>query len=98
LKHAEPPRVEDCVPIFQQLFIRCMEEGLPIGLAPNIHVSLVILPEECRWLVQDERILERFRHAERMMVVKRAAFAALLAGRRAVFGPHPRPLAGATRA
>jgi hypothetical protein len=24
-----------------------MEAGLPIGCAPNIHVSLVLLPEEC---------------------------------------------------
>ena len=27
-----------------------MEDGLPIGCAPNIHVSLVMLPEECRSL------------------------------------------------
>jgi hypothetical protein len=27
-----------------------MEAGLPIGCAPNIHVSLVMLPEECRAL------------------------------------------------
>ena len=27
-----------------------MEAGLPIGCAPNIHVSLVMLPEECREL------------------------------------------------
>jgi hypothetical protein len=27
-----------------------MERGLPIGVAPNIHVSLVMLPDECRWL------------------------------------------------
>ncbi len=25
-----------------------MEHGLPIGAAPDIHVSLVMLPEECR--------------------------------------------------
>jgi hypothetical protein len=24
-----------------------MERGLPIGCAPNVHVSLVMLPEEC---------------------------------------------------
>ena len=24
-----------------------MEKGLPIGCAPNVHVSLVLLPEEC---------------------------------------------------
>ena len=27
-----------------------MEQGLPIGVAPNIHVSLVLLPDECRSL------------------------------------------------
>jgi len=27
-----------------------MERGLPIGCAPDIHVSLVMLPEECRGL------------------------------------------------
>jgi len=27
-----------------------MEAGLPIGCAPNVHVSLVMLPEEARWL------------------------------------------------
>jgi hypothetical protein len=27
-----------------------MEKGLPIGVAPNLHVSLVMLPDECRRL------------------------------------------------
>ncbi|HEX7185638.1 MAG TPA: hypothetical protein VF756_27685 [Thermoanaerobaculia bacterium] len=31
-------------------FDRHMERGLPIGCAPNVHVSLVLLPEECRSL------------------------------------------------
>jgi len=44
-----PPRAEDLVPVFRRLYESCMERGLPIGLAPNVHVSLVLLPEECRW-------------------------------------------------
>jgi hypothetical protein len=32
-----------------------MERNLPIGLAPDIHVSLVMLPEECRWLSDNPR-------------------------------------------
>lgn len=44
-----PPRTEDLVPVFQRLYEACMERRLPIGVAPNIHVSLVLLPEECRW-------------------------------------------------
>ena len=45
-----PPRTEDLVPVFRRLYEACMEKGLPIGCAPEIHVSLVLLPEECRHL------------------------------------------------
>ena len=38
------------VPIFRRLYEACMEKGLPVGIAPNIHVSLVMLPDECRSL------------------------------------------------
>jgi hypothetical protein len=38
------------VPIFRRLYEKCMEHGLPVGAAPDIHVSLVMLPEECRSL------------------------------------------------
>lgn len=49
---AEPaPRTEDLVPVFERLYSACMEAGLPIGVAPNVHVSLVLLPEECKSLV-----------------------------------------------
>jgi hypothetical protein len=50
MREAEPPRTEDLVPVFRRLYEACMERGLPIGCAPNIHVSLVLLPEECRYL------------------------------------------------
>ena len=50
LEHAAPPRTEDMVPVFRRLYEACMEKGLPIGCAPNVHVSLVMLPEECRGL------------------------------------------------
>ena len=50
LAHAEPPETEDMVPVFRRLYDACMERGLPIGCAPNVHVSLVMLPEECRML------------------------------------------------
>jgi len=48
LEHEPPPRTEDLVPVFRRLYEACMERGLPIGCAPNVHVSLVLLPEECR--------------------------------------------------
>lgn len=50
LEDAEPPRTEELIPVFRRLYESTMEAGLPIGCAPNIHVSLVMLPEECRAL------------------------------------------------
>jgi uncharacterized radical SAM superfamily protein len=46
-----PPDTEEMVPVFARLYEACMEKGLPIGVAPNIHVSLVMLPEEGEYLV-----------------------------------------------
>ena len=79
-----PPRTDDLVPVFQALYERCMDAGLPIGLAPNVHVSLVLLPEECRWLVQDPAVADRLAGAERAMAWKRRAFAAAFHGRLAL--------------
>jgi hypothetical protein len=52
-RHLPPPAVEDVVPVFRRLYEACMERGLPIGVAPNVHVSLVMLAEEARWLQHD---------------------------------------------
>jgi hypothetical protein len=45
-----PPDTEAMVPVFGALYEACMSRGLPIGCAPNVHVSLVMLPEEARGL------------------------------------------------
>jgi hypothetical protein len=50
MQDVPPPRTEDLVPVFRRLYEACMEKGLPIGCAPGINVSLVLLPEECRHL------------------------------------------------
>ena len=48
LEEAAPPDTEAMIPVFRRLYEACMEAGLPVGVAPNIHVSLVLLPDECR--------------------------------------------------
>ena len=45
--HLPPPKTKAMVPVFRHLYEACINHGLPIGLAPNLHVSLVMLPEEC---------------------------------------------------
>jgi hypothetical protein len=45
-----PPQTEEMVPVFARVYEACMERGLPIGIAPNVKVSIVLLPDECRAL------------------------------------------------
>ncbi|OGF98568.1 MAG: hypothetical protein A2Z86_04085 [Candidatus Glassbacteria bacterium GWA2_58_10] len=49
-----PPRTEELIPVFRRLYESCMERGLPIGVAPNIKVSLVLLPEEGRYFSEQK--------------------------------------------
>ena len=50
-----PPKTEDMVPVFRRLYEKCMEHNLPIGMAPNVKVSIVLLPEEGRYFCDDLR-------------------------------------------
>ncbi|RLC44610.1 MAG: hypothetical protein DRH70_08640 [Candidatus Coatesbacteria bacterium] len=50
-----PPKTEEVAPIFARLYQRCMEHNLPIGIAPNIKVSMVLLPEEGRYFLDNPR-------------------------------------------
>lgn len=61
LADAEPPATEQLVPVFRRLYEACMERRLPIGCAPNVHVSLVLLPEECRRLSPRRFPLQRLK-------------------------------------
>jgi len=56
-----PPDPEPLVPVFARLYEACMERGLPIGCAPNIHVSLVMLPEECAGLTAKRYPWQQFK-------------------------------------
>lgn len=53
--HVAPPSTEEVVPVFRRLYEACMENRLPVGVAPNVHVSLVMLPREARMLSHEPR-------------------------------------------
>jgi hypothetical protein len=84
LAHREPPKTEKIIPVFRRLYESCMEQGLPIGCAPNVNVSLVALPEECaslsprrfRWQRLKLKVMKRVvrRGLERRMAACREAF------------------------
>ncbi len=48
--HLDPPAIEDMLPVFSHFYEQVMRHGLPVGIAPNVKVSLIMLPEECREL------------------------------------------------
>jgi uncharacterized radical SAM superfamily protein len=52
-ENVSPPRTEELVPVFRRMYEACMERGLMIGVAPNIKVSLVLLPEEGRYFSEN---------------------------------------------
>ena len=78
MEDVPPPQAEDLVPVFRRLYEACMERDLPIGVAPNIHVSLVMLPEECRWLMDNPR---KYWWKEQRLRAMAVAFRARLAHR-----------------
>ena len=62
-----PPDFEEVAPIFAHMYERCMAAGLPIGVAPGVQVSIVLTPDEGRWLLPPDRRdgwrLRRWKHA-----------------------------------
>ena len=77
-EHVGPPKTEEMVPVFARLYERCMERKLPIGIAPNIKVSIVMLPEEGRYFVENPN---RFRLRRLKLRAMHAAFSALFYAR-----------------
>ena len=52
-ENVHPPSTEEMIPVFRRMYEACMEKGLMIGVAPNIKVSLVLLPEEGRYFLDN---------------------------------------------
>jgi hypothetical protein len=75
-EHLPAPDTETLVPVFRRLYEACMEHRLPIGCAPNVKVSLVLLPEECRTLSP-----RSFPVQCAWLAIQKSAFGALFARR-----------------
>jgi hypothetical protein len=65
-----------------------MEHGLPIGAAPDIHVSLVMLPEECKSL-SDKHFKVGEMKLKLLSKVVRFGLEKRLRHREEQFGPPP---------
>jgi len=51
LESAPSPRYEDMIDVMRYMYIKCREARIPIGAAPNIEVSLVVQPDDAKYLV-----------------------------------------------
>jgi biotin synthase-related radical SAM superfamily protein len=72
LQDTPPPKTEDMIPVFRRMYEACMDNDLPIGIAPNVKVSLVLLPEEGRYFVDDPG---KYRMKRLKLAAMRTAFA-----------------------
>jgi len=50
-----PPALEDMIVVHRYMLEACRRKGIPIGIAPNIEVSLVFLPTDAFYLVDRRR-------------------------------------------
>src|SRR5262249_48230122 len=64
----QSPQYEDMRAIMKYMYEACKKKGIPIGVAPNIEVSLICQPDDCRYLV--DRNLS-FYASETLLKIKR---------------------------
>ncbi|HKB16939.1 MAG TPA: radical SAM protein [Planctomycetota bacterium] len=50
MEHVLSPRSEDMVEVMRHMYEACRAKGIPIGAAPNIEVSLIVQPDDARYL------------------------------------------------
>lgn len=55
LENYPPPNVEDMIPVFRRMYEVCLEKNIPVGIAPKIRVSLVLLPFEGIYFLEDKK-------------------------------------------
>ncbi len=78
LEDHPPPEMQELVPVFARVYRKCIEHQLPIGIAPNVEVAMIIKPIESRFFVP---LSERSLYAEAKLRLKKKVFAALFAAK-----------------
>ena len=63
------PQYEDMTRIFRRMYESLIRNIIPIGIAPNIHVSLVVQPTEGRYFIEQKN-LSYYRYQLRLSLLK----------------------------
>ena len=63
------PKYEDMTKIFRRMYESLIRNNIPIGIAPNIHVSLVVQPTEGKYFIVQKN-LSYYRYQLRLSLLK----------------------------
>lgn len=71
LEHRPPPGEKDMAAVLSYAAQKCLERRIPMGMAPNLEVSLVLTPDDARYLLP--RNISWYWHHLRLRAMKAAA-------------------------
>lgn len=78
------PRYEDMIEVMKYMYRACLKKGIPVGVAPNIEVSLICQPDDGRYLLE-----RNFTFYKNQMLLKLRKFAAWHTLFKKELRPHP---------
>lgn len=81
MEHYPSPPYDDMLRVMRHMYQACQRNGIPIGMAPNIEVSLIVNPEDASYLV--DRNLAYYWYRAKLAVMRQGA--------KLVFAPKLRP-------
>ncbi len=59
MEHLPPPDPEDMEIVFKEVWNACRRHLIPVGMAPNIEVSIVMTPDDTADLVEDAGVVDK---------------------------------------
>jgi hypothetical protein len=51
MEDVPPPKFDEMVTVMKYMYESCRKKHIPVGVAPNIEVSLIVQPDDGRYLV-----------------------------------------------
>jgi hypothetical protein len=90
MENEPPPRYEDMRRVMKHMWERCRDRGIPVGLAPNLEVSLVVQPSDAAYLA-DGTLADRW-YLWKLGLLRRLSAPAFRRRMRAAPAPAAPPL------
>lgn len=54
MEHFGSPKTEEMIDVMRHMYLACRRAGIPMGVAPNIEVSLIVNPDDAKYLVDQD--------------------------------------------